>query len=137
MDTKTIKRELKYQTSRSSGKGGQHVNKVETRVELFFDVDNSEGMTTSEKNLIREKLQGRISNMGLLQVSSQAKRSQLLNRQKATNKFFQLLEQALTPEKERIPTKPTKSMEEKRLKSKRIRAEKKALRGKVNLNTRD
>ena len=134
MTTKDLKKELRFQTTRSSGKGGQHVNKVETRVELHFDVNNSEVFNEQEKKIISDKLANRISKEGILQLSSQAKRSQLLNKQQVTNKFFKLIEKALAPEKERIPTKPTKAMIAKRLNDKKIRSEKKAMRGKIKLD---
>jgi len=129
--------ELKYKTSRSSGSGGQHVNKVETRVELHFDVAKSYVLTEDEKQIIFEKLQNRISKNGILQVSSQAKRSQVLNKENATDKFLNLLEKALKPEKKRIKTKPSRGMKERRLKKKRVVSEKKALRGKVSLDKQD
>lgn len=137
MRNRDFRKELKYKTSRSSGSGGQHVNKVETRVELHFDVINSYVLTEDEKEIILEKLQNRISKEGILQVSSQAKRSQLLNKQFATNKFFNLLEKAVKPQKERIPTKPKKGMIERRLKKKKIQSAKKALRAKVSLDNQD
>ncbi len=132
MRNRDFGKELKYKTSRSSGKGGQHVNKVETRVELHFDVRHSYVLTEDEKEIVLEKLQNRISKDGILQVVSQAKRSQLLNKQFATHKFIHLLEKALMPEKERIPTKPTKGMKEKRLKVKKQQSQKKAMRKKVS-----
>ena len=137
MSRKALINEVKYKTSRSSGKGGQHVNKVETRVELHFDVEKSYVLNEDEKAIIREKLSNRISNAGILQVVSQAKRSQLLNRENATDKFIHLIEQALIPQKERIPTKPSKGMVRKRLKAKKQQSEKKAMRQKVNFVNRD
>jgi ribosome-associated protein len=131
MNAGELIKELKFRTSRSSGKGGQHVNKVETRVELIFDVAASRVLTDREKAMIKDRLSNKISNEGLFQVSSQAKRSQLLNRQEVTNKFIKLVEKALIPKKVRRKKKPTKGMIEKRLKRKKIHGEKKALRQKV------
>ncbi|MGB0863589.1 MAG: alternative ribosome rescue aminoacyl-tRNA hydrolase ArfB [Saprospiraceae bacterium] len=131
MNTAELVKELKFRTSRSSGKGGQHVNKVETRVELIFNVAASNALAAHEKAIIKDRLSNKISNEGLFQISSQAKRSQLLNRQEATNKFLKLIEKALIPKKVRKKKKPTKGMIEKRLKKKKIHGEKKALRQKV------
>lgn len=130
-------REIKYRTSRSSGSGGQHVNKVETRVELIFNVWYSQILNVKEKRIISKKLARRISKDGFLQLSSQVKRSQLWNKRIVTAQFFELIEKALTPEKVRIRRKPTKGMKAKRLNNKRMHSEKKANRKKVNLFIRD
>ena len=130
-------REIKFRTSRSSGSGGQHVNKVETRVELVFNVWHSQVLDAEEKAIISHKLKNRISKYGFLQISSQAKRSQLLNKQRTLDLFFELIKKALTPQKARIPVKPTKKMKAKRLQNKRHHSEKKANRKKVNLHNRD
>lgn len=120
--------ELNFQTSRSSGAGGQHVNKVETKVQLSFDLDNSMFLTEEEKALIHEKLKNKITDEGLLQIKAQEKRSQLQNKEIAIRKFYKLIQKSLEKKKARKATKPGKGAIEKRLKSKKNQAEKKANR---------
>lgn len=127
-----LEKEFSFRMSRSSGKGGQHVNKVSTRVELLFDVLNSEILTEQEKELVIKNLAAIISQNGILQIASQSSRSQLRNKEDAKVKFFERLEKALTVEKPRKKTKKPKSLNEKRLKDKKIIGEKKASRQKVN-----
>jgi len=121
-------REFKFQTSRSSGPGGQHVNKVSSRVELRFNLWESQLLTYEEKNLLYRKLSSRISQEGILSIVVQADRSQLKNKQLAITKFFDLLTQAFTPVKKRRPTKPSRRARERRLKTKRLDSEKKSRR---------
>jgi len=128
-----IEKEFTFRMSRSSGKGGQHVNKVSTRVELLFDLFDSKVLNEDEKDLIQKNLMAIISQEGIIQISSQATRSQLRNKEDAIEKFFQKIEKALHIEKPRKKTKKSKSKNEKRLKEKKIQAEKKATRKKVNL----
>ena len=127
-----LEKEFSYRMSRSSGKGGQHVNKVSTRVELLFDVLNSEILTAKEKDLVIKNMAAIISQSGILQIASQDSRSQLRNKENAKAKFFEKLEKALTVEKPRKKTKKPKSLNEKRLKEKKIVGEKKVSRQKVN-----
>ena len=127
-----LEKEFSFRMSRSSGKGGQHVNKVSTRVELLFDVLNSEILTEREKNLVIRNLAAIISQNGILQIASQDSRSQLRNKENAKAKFFEKLEKALTVEKPRKKTRKPKSLNEKRLKKKKIQGEKKSTRQKVN-----
>jgi len=121
-------REFKFQTSRSSGPGGQHVNKVSSRVELRFNVRESQVLNEDDKVKISEKLATRINNEGILSIVVQADRSQLKNKQAAIERFFDLLTQVFTPVKKRRPTKPSRGSKERRLKAKRIGAEKKIRR---------
>jgi ribosome-associated protein len=125
-----LSKEVKYRTSRSSGAGGQHVNKVSTKVELLFHVDNSEVLTEEQKAVIRKKLKNRISNDGWLALSCDETRSQAKNKEIVFDRFRVLINEALKPEKKRKPTKPTKSSVEKRLKEKKKISEKKDLRKK-------
>lgn len=124
-------REFIISFSRSGGKGGQNVNKVETKATLRWDVYNSLVLTPGEKHLILQKLQSRITEKGDLILWSQSERSQAQNKEVVIDRLNYLVNQALIPEKARIKTRPTKSSKEKRIKSKKIISEKKKLRGKI------
>jgi ribosome-associated protein len=124
--------EFIFSASRSSGPGGQHVNKVSTKVELRFHIMNSAILNMEEKNLLREKLGNRITNEGELVLVSQTERSQLKNKEAVIEKFYRLLARALTPRKKRKTTYPPLESVEKRLEEKRIRAELKEKRKKIN-----
>ena len=130
MDWNSILKELTFRTSRSSGAGGQHVNKTETKVEVLFDVLASAGLSDEEKELVKSKLASRISDEGWLAVSSQKSRSQLDNKDNAIEKLYHLLVKALTPVAKRIRTKPDKGAIEERLAEKKMQAEKKISRKK-------
>lgn len=117
--------EINYNFSRSSGSGGQNVNKVNTKVELRFSIINSLYFTDSQKAVLLDKLRNRINNNKELIVVSEEERNQYKNKQIVTKKFFLLIEMALKKQKVRKPTKPTKSSIEKRLKAKKKHAEKK------------
>jgi ribosome-associated protein len=112
-------------TSRSGGKGGQNVNKVSTKVELYFDLENCSIFLPDEKTLIKEKLSNRLSADGLIQVKSEEERSQYLNKERAFNKLHMLLKSALYVKKPRKATKPKRSSIEQRLKNKQFNALKK------------
>lgn len=133
MDTNILKSELDFRTSRSSGSGGQHVNKVATRVELLFEVDASQFLSDSQKQRIRRKLHNRITKDGVLLLDCSETRSQHRNKQLVIEQFEQLIREALRPPKRRkkIPN-ARQANPRKRLEAKRRHAEKKALRGKVN-----
>lgn len=120
--------ELKYTASRSSGPGGQNVNKVNTRIELRFNVNGSSSFTDREKEMISSKLGKRISNEGDLIVVSQSERTQLQNRKKAEETLFRLIAKALTVKAERKPTKPSAASRQKRMDEKKKRGLIKSLR---------
>ena len=120
--------ELVFSASRSSGPGGQHVNKTSTKVELRFNIPNSALLTDEEKEILLNKLRNKINSDGELIIVSQESRSQLKNKEATLTKFYELIEKALTPEKKRKPTKPTKAAKEKRLEEKRIQSKKKEQR---------
>jgi ribosome-associated protein len=122
--------ELEFRTSRSSGKGGQHVNKTESRVELHFNVDESNLLNEDEKHGIKKYLKNRISQNGVLRMYSQIHRSQFQNKERVIQRFHELIDKALTPRKKRKPTRPSRAAKEKRLKEKRILSEKKKTRSK-------
>jgi ribosome-associated protein len=126
--------ELRISNTRSSGPGGQNVNKVNTKVELRFNVAASSFLTEKEKEIIFLKLKKRINSEGYLIVTSQSERSQLMNRKKAEEKFFKLLASALTVKKKRKETKPTEASKKKRIENKKKHGSVKKLRGKSSVS---
>jgi len=126
--------EAKFSASKSSGPGGQNVNKVNTKVELRFCVSTSKLLSEEEKQIILEKLSHKINLEQELIVVSQSERSQLGNKEVATEKLNLLIENALKKEKKRIATKVPNSIKQKRLKNKKILSEKKGYRKPPSLN---
>lgn len=126
--SRNFESEFTLKASRSSGPGGQHVNKVSTRMELRFHVGHSNLLSPEEKELITEKLATRINQEGELVLVSQSERTQLKNKERVIEKFYSLLAKALTPRKKRKPTKPSAASRENRLEEKRLQAEKKRRR---------
>jgi ribosome-associated protein len=120
--------ELTYDFSRSSGPGGQNVNKVNTRVTLYLDVKNSKSLTDFKKKIITAKLRNRINKEGVLRVISQRHRTQAANRNDATQRLVDLLKDALTFKAPRRKTKPSKGSIRRRLESKKQRSQTKQLR---------
>jgi ribosome-associated protein len=127
--------EMKFHMTRSAGPGGQHVNKVNTRVELRFSVKDSQLLDEVKKNKILEILHNRITNRGELLVVSDATRSQLKNKQECIRRFIQLINDALTPETPRVSTRPTLSSKRVRLEAKKRLSSKKQLRKKPGFDT--
>lgn len=125
---KQLETEVAFSATRSSGPGGQNVNKVNTQVELRFSVKNSELFSNEEKDRIFLKLKNRINSEGELIVSSQTGRTQLNNKENALEKFFELIEKALTIRKKRLKSIPTAASRLKRLELKKSQALKKQLR---------
>lgn len=137
LNEEEVAREVYFKTSTSSGKGGQHVNKVATRADAFLDIRGASAFTPEQKELLLEKLASRISQAGVLQVSSQEERSQLLNKERALEKMLTLLAGALKPVKPRKATKPSRASVEKRLRRKTRLSEKKETRRKPALGQND
>ena len=128
MKTELLKSELSYKYVRSSGSGGQHVNKVSSKAELYFDLDNSAAFNDDEKQKLSEFFKNRLTKEGVLILSSDESRSQFRNKAIVTRRFLELIEEGLKEEKIRIHTRVPRSVKRKRLKAKRITSEKKANR---------
>ncbi len=120
--------ELEYRASRSGGPGGQHVNTSSTRVALLWNVAASPALTEAQRARILEKLKRRIDGEGTLRVVASTQRSQLQNRQEATERLRLLLAEALRVPKRRKKTRPPRAAKEARLRAKKRRAETKSAR---------
>ncbi|WP_394974476.1 alternative ribosome rescue aminoacyl-tRNA hydrolase ArfB [uncultured Croceitalea sp.] len=134
MNSKNLISELKFKAIRSSGAGGQHVNKVSSKVELSFSILDSESLSNTEKERLFLKLDARLTKNGVLILHCDEARSQHKNKDLVVKRFLDVLKKALYIPKKRKPTKPSKSSVEKRLKFKKIAASKKANRKKPNLD---
>lgn len=125
MDTELLRKELKFRTARSGGAGGQHVNKVESKVTLIWNVEESEALTEEERARVQQKLIHRVTKEGLLQIEASTERSQVKNKEIVAARFFNLLAQTLKKEKKRIATKIPKSQVLDRLNRKKKQSQKK------------
>ncbi|MCH8346513.1 MAG: aminoacyl-tRNA hydrolase [Chloroflexi bacterium] len=123
---------LHFQAKRSSGPGGQHVNKVSTAITISLDLDAYPHFTAWQKGVIRHRLAGRISREGILRVTSRKHRSQYANRKAAFERLQTLIAEALTPRRLRVPTKPRRSAIRTRLDDKTRRSRVKQRRRRVS-----
>jgi len=125
IDVQDLQKEVTFKTSRSSGAGGQNVNKVETKVTIVWNIQNSQLLSPEQKIRVENKLSNRIQADGFLQLSSSESRSQLANKEKALQKLVDLITNALLPTKKRIPTKIPRAKILERLDRKKKQAAKK------------
>jgi ribosome-associated protein len=128
MNTELLLHEVTYKATRSSGPGGQHVNKTSTRVELYWNLEESQAVNETERALLRTALENRINREGQIVLSASRTRSQLKNKREVTDKFIKLLERKVEPPAVRKKTRTPASVKRKRLKDKRFASEKKANR---------
>lgn len=133
MDKRQLLSELTYKATRSSGPGGQHVNKTSTRVELQWSLDSTKAFSEEEVLRLRESLSHRLTKEGVITLASEKTRSQLRNKEDVTKRFFSLLAVGVTPPKVRKKTRPSKMSRMKRLQSKKRHGEKKVNRKKPSL----
>jgi ribosome-associated protein len=120
--------ELTFKATTSGGKGGQHVNKVASRIELYFNVSSSAHLSEDEKSILMRKLEGRMNDEGVLRITSSEGRSQHDNKETAIQKFLELISKSLAPVKPRKKTKPSAESKEERLRQKKNLSDKKKLR---------
>jgi ribosome-associated protein len=129
-DLHLLETEFSFKTSRSGGAGGQHVNKVSTKVELDFNIAESKSLTDEQKEFLLEKLGSKLTNDGILQIISQSERSQLGNKKIVIEKFYELINECYIIRKKRKATKVPNAVKKKRLLNKKFKSELKKLRRK-------
>lgn len=129
-DRELIK-ECIFKTSRSGGAGGQNVNKVESKVELWFNISESEKLTEEEKMILLYKLHKKLEKETTIHLQEQSERTQLKNKDLVKDKFYKLILQGFKVSKTRKPTKVSKAVKAKRLDNKKAKSETKQLRRKI------
>ncbi|EDP71103.1 Class I peptide chain release factor [Flavobacteriales bacterium ALC-1] len=134
MDAELLKSELTYKYVRSSGSGGQHVNKVSSKAELYFNLEKSQVFNDDERLKLLEFFKNRLNKDGVLVLTCDESRSQFRNKSIVTQRFLELTEEGLKEEKERKSTKIPKAVKRKRLANKRKNSEKKANRKKPDID---
>ncbi|WP_086475657.1 MULTISPECIES: alternative ribosome rescue aminoacyl-tRNA hydrolase ArfB [Arenibacter] len=134
MDKELLIQELKFKAVRSSGAGGQHVNKVSSKVAVYFNIGKSNSLTDQEKSLILKKLSHKLTKEKVLVLWSEETRSQHKNKERVIEKLLEMLEAGLRKPKPRRKTRPTRASKEKRLRQKKQLAQKKAYRGKPSMD---
>jgi ribosome-associated protein len=132
-DTTIPESELTFSTARSSGPGGQNVNKVSTKVVLHFDIENSSALTDEQKGLLTIRLQNRVSKSGILTLACQSTRSQFDNKKEVVDRFSKLISAALRKQPPRKKTRVPAGAVKKRIKSKTIHGRKKSERSKISI----
>ncbi|MBT8260618.1 MAG: aminoacyl-tRNA hydrolase [Flavobacteriaceae bacterium] len=134
MDFDLLLKECVIKATRSSGSGGQHVNKVATKIELQFNVNNSEVLNEEDKALLLKSLKSRLTNQGVLILQCGETRSQLQNKERAITRFKEAITKGLEKPKKRKKTKVPKAVKQKRLENKKRTSEKKVNRKKPDVN---
>ncbi len=134
MNLESIFQELQFKAVRSSGAGGQHVNKVSSKVELTFDIPNSKSLSPEEKIRVLKTLSNRLSKEGILRITSGESRSQHTNKERAIKRLIAILKKGLEIQKKRKPSQISRAQKQKRLNQKKKQSEKKGLRKKPSLD---
>tara|TARA_B100000795_G_scaffold200352_1_gene154138 strand:- start:90 stop:497 length:408 start_codon:yes stop_codon:yes gene_type:complete len=135
MNKETIINELTFKAIRSSGAGGQHVNKVSSKVVLSFDLSQSDGFSDRERSLLYKSLSSRLTNAGILSISCDESKSQFQNKDKVIKRFLEIITKGLIVQKRRIATKPSKGSKRRKLDAKKQRGQTKNLRKKPKLDS--
>ncbi|MDN3641285.1 alternative ribosome rescue aminoacyl-tRNA hydrolase ArfB [Lutimonas halocynthiae] len=130
MNVEKILKEISFTAVRSGGPGGQHANKVSSKVVLMFDIPDSESISDAEKERLVQKLTGRLNSREQLILTCDESRSQHKNKEIVTNRFITLLQETLKKQKKRVPTRVSKGEKARRLEAKKKRGLKKSLRQK-------
>lgn len=134
MNTENIIKELKFKAIRSSGAGGQHVNKVSSKIELTFDLENSNSVSDEEKQLLKSKLQSKLTKEHFLILFCDESRSQHRNKEIAIKRFLEIIKTNLIRPKKRKPTKPSRASVKRKAENKKRTSVKKDLRKKPKLD---
>jgi ribosome-associated protein len=137
MNPEDLIRELRFSVSKSTGAGGQHLNKVQTKVELRFDIAGSKKLSEEEKELLILRFKRKISQEGILIITNQESRSQHSNKEAVINTFIEMVEKAMRPSKIRKKVQPLQADKEERLEKKRQVSLKKAARKKPDIASID